>query len=122
MTLRPLVAAALAVALAAALLTAVAATNATPSAQAKARWCSTWTLQSAPVKVRIRVLRGTTCKRAKVVARRYDKFVDTPPWVCALAHDNAKYRGHLVLYSCGAGSPGAGDLRKRRHAFLVVKA
>ncbi|MDX6690364.1 MAG: hypothetical protein QOG15_1821 [Solirubrobacteraceae bacterium] len=122
MVLRPLITAALAALLALALLAALAATNAAPVAQAKARWCGTWTLASAPVKVRIRVLRGTTCKRAKVVARRYDAFKDTPPWNCALAHDNAMYKGHLVLYSCGAGSPTSGDLRTRKHAFLVVKA
>jgi hypothetical protein len=119
MTVRPLTLGAL---LALALLAAVAATSATPPAEAKARWCGKWTLQSAPVKVRVRVLRGTTCKRAKVVAKRYDAFKDTPPWNCALGHNGDTYKGHLVMFSCGAGAPSSGDLRNRRHAFLLVKA
>ncbi len=122
MALRPLIATALVALLAAALLATGAATNATPAAEAKARWCPKWTLQSAPIKVRVRILRRTTCRRAKVVARRYDRFIDTPPWRCALAHDDARYRGYLVLYSCGAGEPGSGDLRTWFHAFLVVRA
>ena len=70
----------------------------------------------------MRILRGTTCRRAKSIARRYDRFESTPPWNCALARADDLYRGRQVLYSCGAGAPTSGDLRSRRHAFLLVRA
>lgn len=122
MALRPLTAAALAALLGAVLFAAGSATPATPAAEAKARWCATWTLPSASIQVRVRILRRTTCRRAKTVARRYDRFVSTPPWNCALARAGDLYRGRQVLYSCGAGAPSSGDLRSRRYAFLLVRA
>jgi hypothetical protein len=121
MTLRPLAIAVLAALMAAALMALVAATPATPPAQAASFWCKKFTLPASHIKARIRVLRRVKCKRARTIARKYDRFLSTSPWNCALAHDGARYRGRLVLYSCGAGTPGSGDLRTWEHAFLVVK-
>jgi hypothetical protein len=67
---------------------------------------------------KILVIRRTSCKTAKRVARSYAKFKTPKGWACALSHGNARYRGHRYGFSCGSGPPASGDIKKRRHAFI----
>ena len=85
-----------------------------PTAQASTTCRASY---AAGYKLRITVLRGTTCRRANEVAAVYldAKQYPTGPWRCALAHGDPK-----VSLSCGAGRRGS-NLRDWRHAFTAQR-
>lgn len=85
-----------------------------------ARDCGT--IRFAGTKTTIHVLRGVTCRRAKAVARAFDRQGTGGPvrgqdgWGCALARQSDSYHGRPVGFSCGR--PTRGDLRKAPHSLL----
>lgn len=65
-------------------------------------------------RLRIVVLRGTSCRTAKRVARHYDRRFRAPrPWSCFLGR-----AGERDKISCGYGRRRRGDVRTFRHAFV----
>ena len=64
---------------------------------------------------RVYSLRRVSCRTARKVARRYDKYGTTyPRWACALAHGDRPR-----LFSCGRGGK-SGDLRKWPYALEAL--
>jgi hypothetical protein len=92
----------------------VAACALVPTAQASTTCRTSY---AAGYKLRITVLRGTTCRRANEVAAVYldGKNYPDSSWRCALAHGDPK-----VSLSCGAGRRGS-NLRDWRHAFTAKR-
>jgi hypothetical protein len=79
----------------------------------RARDCGTYASTSIYDRAKVVAIRGVGCKKAKKVARRYDrKQAFTGPWRCALGHDSR------VLFSCG--HPQGGNLRDADHALKAV--
>jgi hypothetical protein len=89
------------------------ADEASPSAR---RNCGTIASTSIYPYARVYVLRGTvTCRGARSLARRYDRYGTTPRhWRCALAHDDLPR-----LFSCGSGGR-SGDLRRWPRALEAI--
>jgi hypothetical protein len=75
------------------------------------------TISFGGTKVKIVVIRRTSCKTAIRTARRYDKSRSTGSWACALSHGDTRYHGYKVGFVCGSGGT-SGNLRKWPHAFL----
>ncbi len=100
-------------ALAVAALALALAPSAAPAAERKT--CK-GSISFSGTKTRIVVLRGVSCRKAKRVARAYDKGSPPGSWRCALARAPFdRIDGRIVGFSCGRG--GSGELRKRPHAF-----
>lgn len=100
-----------------ALATAGSAVAGTPSATtSKRRSCGTIPTTSLYKRAEVIAIRRVSCRRARQVAYAYDKRQRTlGSWRCGLAHSDLPR-----LFSCGAGPPSSGDLRKRRYAFEVI--
>jgi len=77
--------------------------------------CGTIASTSTYDRARVVVLRRVKCKRARRVARRYDRTGTTAaPWQCGLAHGDGRR-----LFSCGWPEQ-PGDIRDRRHALVAI--
>ena len=84
-------------------------------AQAAKRSCGTISSTSIYPYVRVIAIRGVSCRRARRVARAYDRSGDSPGrWRCFLAHMDRPR-----LFSCGY-PPRRGDIRKARHAVEAI--
>lgn len=109
----------LTLALAAALtlaLTATATAQPPTATEAKRRSCGTISTTSIYKRAKVIAIRRVSCRRARQVAFAYDKRQSQiGRWRCGLAHGDRPR-----LFSCGAGSPSSGDLRKRRYALEAV--
>jgi hypothetical protein len=101
--------------LAAAAAVAAPAAPAAPVEAAKLKRCGT--IAFGGTKVKIVVIRRTSCKTAIRTARRYDRSRSTGSWACALSHGDSRYHGYKVGFVCASGGT-SGDLRKWPHAFL----
>jgi hypothetical protein len=84
-------------------------------ASAKLKRCGS--ISFSGTKVKIVVIRSTSCKTAVKVAKRYARSAAIGKWACALAHGDTTYHGYKVGFTCGAGAS-SGDLRKWPHAFI----
>ncbi|MDQ4048547.1 MAG: hypothetical protein M3131_04075 [Actinomycetota bacterium] len=88
-----------------------------PSATAaERRSCGTIPTTSIYRRARVIAIRRVSCRRARQVAYAYDRhqrFLGR--WRCGLAHGDRPR-----LFSCGAGPPRTGDLRRRRYALEAV--
>jgi len=104
------------VALAALLAIALPAQAGQPAVAAKKRSCGV--VKGAGDKYRFKVvsLRRVSCKGARKVAKRYDRFKPLPRgWACGLGHGKTK-----VMFSCGKGAS-SGNLRKWPYALLAIR-
>jgi len=80
--------------------------------QAARHYCGKIASTSVYPYARIYSLRRVSCRTARKVARRYDKYGTTyPRWRCGLAHDDLPR-----LFSCGRGGK-SGDLRNWPYAL-----
>ena len=76
--------------------------------------CGTFASTSIYPTARVTELRGVGCRRAREVAKAYDKSgKQLGKWRCALAHG-----GGTDLFSCGKGGK-RGNLRKWPHALVA---
>jgi hypothetical protein len=109
----------LALALAAVLapaLTATAVAQPPTATEAKRRSCGTISTTSIYKRAKVIAIRRVSCRRARQVAYAYDRRQrHIGRWRCGLAHSDLPR-----LFSCGAGPPRSGDLRKRRYALEAV--
>ena len=99
------------------LVLAASATGHAPGATAtKRRSCGTIATTSIYMRAKVIAIRRVSCRRARQVALAYDRDQrQLGRWRCGLAHSDLPR-----LFSCGAGPPSTGDLRKRRYALEAV--
>jgi hypothetical protein len=76
--------------------------------------CGTYKSTSIYGKGRVFAIRGVKCRKARKVAKKYDRKARSPgPWKCALAHG-----GGRALFSCGYGES-SGNIRDWPHALVA---
>lgn len=80
----------------------------------RAKGCGTYESTSLYSRAKVIALRGVGCRKARRIAKRFDRTGDLTigHWRCALAHSDLPN-----LFSCGW--PANGDLRQSDHALLA---